>query len=95
MCRLFDVQLGAHTMTTEMGRRLRMAQGARICPFCPDMHVGDERRHVFERPACDDICCGFQHLLDDAVRLCIWHFSQKDVALCLLQLPGRIDETLT
>ena len=40
----------------------------------------------------------FQSIFDDshgAMRLFMWHPCQKDVASCLLQLLGRIDETLT
>ena len=75
-----------------------MARVARVCPLCPAMHVGDERHHVFECPAFDDIRRGFQHLLDDshgAMRLLVWHPCQKDGASRLLQLLDRIDETLT
>ena len=50
----------------EMGRRLRMARVARVCPLCPGMHVGDERQYVFECPAFDDIRRGFQQLFDDS-----------------------------
>ena len=100
MRRLFRFRLGAHTLPIQMGRRLRMARVARICPLCPGMYVGDERHYVFECPAFDDIRRGFQHLFDDshgpgAMRLLMWHPCQKDVASCLLQLLDRIDETLT
>ena len=91
-------RLGAYALPIEMGRRLRMARVARVCPLCPGMHVGDERHYVFECPAFDDIRRGFQHLFDDshgAMRLLMWHPCQKDVASCLLQLLDRIDETLT
>ena len=90
--------LGAHTLPIEMGRRLRMALVARVCPLCPGMHVGDERHYVFECPAFHDIRLGFRHLFDDshgAMRLFMWHPCQKDVASCLLQLLDGIDETLT
>ena len=78
-----------------MGRRLRMARVARICPLCPGlgMHVGDERHFIFECPASDDIRRGFQHLIYDShgpMRLLMWHPCQKDVASCLLQLLDRI-----
>ena len=46
MRRLFHSQLGAHMLRVQLGWRLRMARVARICPFCPGMHVGDERDHV-------------------------------------------------
>ena len=95
MRRLFRFWLGAYALPIKMSRRLRMARVARVCP---GMHVGDERHHVFECPAFDDIRRGFQHLFDDsrgAMRLLMWHPCQKDVASCLLQLLGRIDETLT
>ena len=74
-----------------------MARVARVCPLCPGMHVGDGRHYVFECPAFDDICSGFQQLFDDshgAMHLLMWHPCQ-DVASCLLQLLDRIDETLT
>ena len=98
MRRLFRFRLGAYALPIEMGRRLRMARVARVCPLCPGMHVGDERHYVLECPAFHDIRRGFQHLFDDghgAMRLLVWHTCQKDVASCLLQLLDRIDETLT
>ena len=101
MRRLFCFRLGAYALPIEMGRRLRMAWDARVCPLCLlclGMHVGDERHYVLECPAFDDIHRGFQHLFDDsheAMRLLMWHLCQKDVASCLLQLLGRIDESLT
>ena len=97
MRRLFRFRLGAYALPIGMGRRLRMARVARVCPLCPGMHLGDERYHV-ECPAFDDIRRGFQNLVDDshgAMRLLMWHPFQKDVASCLLQLLDRIDETLT
>ena len=79
-----------------MGRRLRIARIARICPLCPSMHVGDARHCVFECPqaAFEDIRHGFQHIFvsHGAMRLLIWYPRQKDVALCLLQLPDGISE---
>ena len=57
--RLF-CRLGAHTLPIEMGRRIRMALVARVCPLCPGMHVDDERHCVLERPASGDICQGFR-----------------------------------
>ena len=98
MRRLFRFRLGAYALPIEMGKRLRMARVARVCPLCPGMHVGDERHYVFECPAFDDIRRGFQQLFGDshgAMRLLMWHPCQKDVASCLLQLLDRIDETLT
>ena len=50
---LLDFRLGAYALPIEMGRRLRMAWVARVCPLCPGMHVGDERNYVFECPAFD------------------------------------------
>ena len=44
MRRLFSFWHGAHTLPIEMGRSLRMARVARVCPLCPGMHVGDERQ---------------------------------------------------
>ena len=38
--------VGAYALPIEMGRRLRMARVARVCPLCPGMHVGDERHYV-------------------------------------------------
>ena len=93
--RLVRFRLGAYALPIEMGRRLRMAGVARVCP---GMRVGDERHYVFECPAFDDIRRGFQHLFDDshgAMRLLVWHPCQKDVASCLWQLLDRIDETPT
>ena len=78
MRRLFRFRLGAYALPIEMGRRLRMARVACVCPLCPGMHVGDERHYVFECPAFDDIRRGFQHLFDSrgAMRLlsccCCW-----------------------
>ena len=61
MRRLFCFRLGpsAYALPIEMGRRLRMARAARVCPLCPGMHVGDERHCVFECLAFDDIRRGF------------------------------------
>ena len=66
MRRLFRLQLGAYALHIEMGRRLRMALVARICPLCPSMHVGDEMHYVFECPAFEDIRRCFHHLFDDS-----------------------------
>ena len=46
MRRLFRFRPGAYPLPIEMGRRLRMARVARVCPLCPGMHVGDERHYV-------------------------------------------------
>ena len=65
---LYRFRLGARTLPIEMGRRLRMARVARVCPLCTSIHVGDERHYVFECPAFNDICCGFRHLFYDSCR---------------------------
>ena len=94
LSRLFRFRLGAYALPIEMGRRLRMAQVARVCPLCPGMHVGDERHYVFECPAFDDIRRGFQHLFDDSrgpMRRLMWHPCQKDVASCLLARHLKVD----
>ena len=53
--RLFRFRLGAHSLPVKMGRRLRMARVAHVCPLCPGMHLGDERHYVFDCPSFDDI----------------------------------------
>ena len=96
--RLFRFRLGAHSLPVEMGRRLRMARVARVCPLCPGMHVGDERHYVFDCPSFDDIRMQHSRLFDDshgAMRLFMWHPHQKGVASCLLQMLDRIDQLLT
>ena len=62
MRRLFCFWLGAHALPIEMGRRLRMARIAHVCPLCPGMHVGDERHYVLECTPFDNIRRGFQLL---------------------------------
>ena len=94
-----EIRLGAHMLSIEMGRRLRMIQVAPVCPLCPGMHVGDERHFVCGCTAFDDIRRGVQHLFRvmGPRRLFMWHPCQKDAASssCLLQLLDRNDETLT
>ena len=95
--RLFRFRLGAHALPIEMGRRLHMARVARVCPLCSGMHLGDERHHVFECPAVEDIRRRYSMLFVDshrAMRLFMWHPDQKGVAACLLQVLDRIDELL-
>ena len=53
MRRLYRFRLGAYALPIEMGRGLRMARVARVCPLCPGVHVGDERYYVHECPAFD------------------------------------------
>ena len=74
-----------------------MARVARVCPLCPGMHVGDERRDVVECRAFHDIYRGFKHRFYDshgAMRLLMWHSHQKDIASYSLQLSDSIDGTL-
>ena len=88
----------AHSLPVEMGRRLRMARVARVCLLCLGMHVGDERHYVFDCPSFHDICIRHSRLFDDsygAMRLLMWHASQKGVASCLLQMLDRVDQLLT
>ena len=75
-----------------MGRRLRMARLARVCPLCPGMHVGDERHYVFECPAFGDIRHGFQHRFDDShgasVFSCGTHARRTLLPACCSSLIG-------
>ena len=56
--RFFSFWLGAYTLPVEMGKMVRMAQVASLCPLCPGMHVGDEWHYGLECPAFDDTRCG-------------------------------------
>ena len=89
--------LGAHNVPIQMGKNLRMAWVVCICPLCPCMRAGDERR-LFECPPSDEVRCGYQYCFDDsqgAMHLLMWHPHQQDVALCCWQLLDTIDEALS
>ncbi len=59
--RLNRFQLRARILPIEVGRRLNMALIAQICLLGPGVHVDDERHHVFECLALDDIPHAYDH----------------------------------
>ena len=92
LARSFCFWLGADSLPLEMGRRLRMARGARFCPLCPGMDGGDEKHYVFDCPLFGDSRARHSSHFDGshgAMRLFMWH-PHLGVASCLLQMLDRI-----
>ena len=94
-CRLFRVQLGAHALPIEVGRRLRMAQVSRVCPLCPGMHVSYERHHNFDFPAFGDICRVFSICFMIAIGPCVSscgsHARKMLFRACCSSLTGLME----
>ena len=78
---LYHFQLRVHCLHVAMGHCLRMAAVTHVCLLLLSMHVGNERRYVFQCPSFDLICTCHSRQFDDShgtMRPFMWLPHQKE-----------------